>query len=457
VHCILYCTLQIGIIGQRIGTGKESDVYLAVDPLGNQVVLKIHRLGRTSFRNVRKKRDYFGSAASSAHSWLFLSRLSALKEYAFMKALYDVDYPTPTPIAHNRHIVAMSLVRGMPLYQIFPKQLSVEQAADIYEQSIGMAARLAQHGLVHCDLNEFNVLVDLSGVQSMATAGDDPYVRHSGQTVAPEKSVGMLSKPAWEQSLEAGDKVIEAMPEPVARLANGEPKPIVTLIDFPQMISTKHPNAKELYDRDLGCLRRFFELKLLCTIPDDLTAGTVWESLVESDSEAVDADKLDAQLRASGYSKDMKNDLELYYFNESTNIGIGEAVEEGSEDEESGDADREDINDAAGSNDELEATPDTNELEATRETITKEIDRFNENEGSDAEDGQVEVEVANVILDDEELQSLTRDQLEERVKDRVRRQLEEQRRQSRKKNAFRKGNNNKTYVKGKRVFLDAGL
>jgi hypothetical protein len=37
----------------------------------------------------------------------------------------------------------------VPLYQIFPKQLvmSVEQAADIYEQSIAVAARLAQHGL----------------------------------------------------------------------------------------------------------------------------------------------------------------------------------------------------------------------------------------------------------------------------------------------------------------------
>jgi RIO kinase 2 len=440
--CVAYCILQIFIIGQRIGTGKESDVYLAVDPTGQQIVLKIHRLGRTSFRNVRKKRDYFGKAGASAHSWLFLSRLSALKEYAFMKALHDVEYPTPTPIAHNRHIVAMSLVRGMPLYQIFPKQLSVEQAADIYEQSIGMAARLATHGLVHCDLNEFNVLVDLSGVQKLATASDDPYVRHSGQTVAPEKSVGALSKPAWEQSLEAGDKVAEAMPEPVARLENGEPKPIVTLIDFPQMISTKHPNAKELYERDLSCLRRFFELKLLCTIPDDLTAGTVWESLVQSESEAVHADRrLDEELRASGYSDDMKQGLELYYFNESANV-ISTAVEEGSDDEESDDEDREDIHDGAveirsnDSNDELEATPET-----------KEIDRFNENSGSDAEDGQVEVEVAN-LLDDELLQSLTREQLEERVKDRVRRQLEEQRRKSRKQNAFRKGNNNKTYVKG---------
>jgi serine/threonine-protein kinase RIO1 len=316
---------------------------------------------------------------------------------------------------------------------------------------------LAQHGLVHCDLNEFNVLVDLSGVQSMATASDDPYVRHSGQSVAPEKSVGMLSKQAWEQSMEAGDKVLEAMPEPVARLENGEPKPIVTLIDFPQMISTKHPNAKELYERDLGCLRRFFELKLLCTIPDDLTAGTVWESLVQSENEDIDAEqRLDKELKASGYSKDMKQDLELYYFNnnESSPNGISSPVEEGSDDEESDDEDREDINDAAA---EIRSNDSADELEATPETITKEIDQFNENADSVAEDGQVEVEVANLLLDDEELQSLTRDQLEERVKDRVRRQLEEQRRKSRKQHAFRKGNNNKTYVKGKRVMTDTGF
>jgi hypothetical protein len=59
------------------------------------------------------------------------------------------------------------------------------------------------------------------------------------------------------------------------------------------------------------------------------------------------------------------------------------------------------------SNDDIEATP---------ETITKEIDQFNENAGSVAEDGQVEVEVANLTLDDEELQSLPVINLEERVK-----------------------------------------
>jgi hypothetical protein len=49
----------------------------------------------------------------------------------------------------------------------------------------------------------------------------------------------------------------------------------------------------------------------------------------------------------------MKQDLELYYFNnnESSPKGISPPVEEGSDDEESDDEDREDIDDAAVSND----------------------------------------------------------------------------------------------------------
>jgi RIO kinase 2 len=46
----------VAALGDKIGTGKESDVYLAATADGKQVVLKFHRLGRTSFRDVKKKR-----------------------------------------------------------------------------------------------------------------------------------------------------------------------------------------------------------------------------------------------------------------------------------------------------------------------------------------------------------------------------------------------------------------
>jgi hypothetical protein len=36
----IFVFFQIGIMGQRVGTGKKSDVYLAVDPSGTQCILK---------------------------------------------------------------------------------------------------------------------------------------------------------------------------------------------------------------------------------------------------------------------------------------------------------------------------------------------------------------------------------------------------------------------------------
>lgn len=44
---------------------------------GEVLALKLHRLGRTSFRAVKSKRDYLGKRSS--FSWLYLSRLAALK------------------------------------------------------------------------------------------------------------------------------------------------------------------------------------------------------------------------------------------------------------------------------------------------------------------------------------------------------------------------------------------
>ena len=81
--------------------GKEADIYMAQTPDGDQVVLKFHRLGRTSFKAVKNKRDYVKSR--TAVSWLYMSRLSALKEFAFMKALFEHGFPTPTPLDHNRY------------------------------------------------------------------------------------------------------------------------------------------------------------------------------------------------------------------------------------------------------------------------------------------------------------------------------------------------------------------
>ena len=83
---------------------------------GKEAVLKIHRLGRVSFRAVKNKRDYLLHRKSA--SWLYMSRLAALREYAYMKALHNHGFTVPVPIDVNRHCILMSRVDAVPFGQV---------------------------------------------------------------------------------------------------------------------------------------------------------------------------------------------------------------------------------------------------------------------------------------------------------------------------------------------------
>ena len=42
----------------KIGVGKESDIYIVRSSEDKILILKLARLGRTSFKSVKNKRDY---------------------------------------------------------------------------------------------------------------------------------------------------------------------------------------------------------------------------------------------------------------------------------------------------------------------------------------------------------------------------------------------------------------
>ncbi|KAJ3217409.1 Serine/threonine-protein kinase RIO2 [Dinochytrium kinnereticum] len=140
-------------VGNQIGVGKESDIYIVADEEGNQRVLKLHRLGRTSFRSVKANRDYLRNRSTG--SWLYLARLAAMKEFAFMKVLHSNGFPVPIPYDCNRHCVVMSLIDAYPLCQI----RDVENPGALYSKLMDLIVRLACSGLIHGDFNEFNLLI----------------------------------------------------------------------------------------------------------------------------------------------------------------------------------------------------------------------------------------------------------------------------------------------------------
>ena len=253
---------SVEALGIRIGMGKESDIYTCTTAEGEEICIKLHRLGRNCFRTVKNNRDYL--KANQSASWLYLSRLSSLKEYAFMKALYDKGFPTPTPIDVNRHCVLMSLSHSYQLNSI----AVLRHPGRVFSVLMELVMRLAGVGLIHCDFNEFNLLVDDNEV--------------------------------------------------------------VTMIDFPQMVSTSHINAKYYFDRDVDCVRTFFKRRFgfaADSVPtlEQALAGT----------EKAEGEGIDDMLRASGWNAAQEKVLgTLRELDEREGQKLGKLVEEGEEEEE---------------------------------------------------------------------------------------------------------------------------
>lgn len=243
---------SVASFGNQIGVGKESNIYTVADEEGNPLCLKLHRLGRTCFRNIKEKRDYHGKRHKA--SWLYLSRISATREFAYMTALHDRGFPVPRPIDFNRHCVIMELVEGYTLTQVN----EVEDVEQLYDDLMNLIVRLGNCGVIHGDFNEFNIMI------------------------------------------------------------TADAKPI--LIDFPQMVSTSHPNSRYYFERDVNCVRQLFRRKF----GYESSEAPSYDDLTREDD-------IDVEVSCSGYgfTKEMENELLEEY-------GIVEANDDddGSDDDE---------------------------------------------------------------------------------------------------------------------------
>lgn len=157
-------------VGRRLGVGKESDVHFCRGPNGEWLAMKLHRLGRISFRSIKNNRDYMQHRAHG--SWMYMARLAALKEFSYMKALHDEGFPVPTPIDQNRHVVVMSMIDAVPMYTL----RDIPHASSVMERLMRLLVRLGRAGIVHGDFNEFNLLINEN--DQKVTLIDFPQIVH---------------------------------------------------------------------------------------------------------------------------------------------------------------------------------------------------------------------------------------------------------------------------------------
>lgn len=188
--------------------------------------------------------------------------------------------------------MVMSLIEGTPLRAV----KEVGDPAALYSELIEVILRFAEHGLIHGDFNEFNIMLQTRG-EDGATADSRGEAEQSSVSVIPY------------------------------------------IIDFPQAVSVDHADAKSYFDRDVHCIKTFFDRRFHFTSSEP---GPYFE---EAKARAGGRQKgsckrIDIDVEASGFSRQMAKELHKYMENVGVNVDTGVTTdEESSEIEEGSDKD----------------------------------------------------------------------------------------------------------------------
>lgn len=147
----------ISRVGERIGAGKESIVHLAEGPAG-LLVIKFHRVGVKSFKQVNRFRDY--GERFSRLWWGARSVISARREHTALARLSGVGASVPKPVALELNALALERIEGQDLYRARDLE-DPGRALDSILDTVGRAYRLA--GMVHGDLSPYNIMISRDG------------------------------------------------------------------------------------------------------------------------------------------------------------------------------------------------------------------------------------------------------------------------------------------------------
>lgn len=182
-------------IGPKFGVGKEADLYRGLSPTNENVVIKFHRVGRISFRRIKILRTYLKRELGI--SWIQQSIISAEREFRALIECGKAGINVPKALGRSRHVVVMKHINGVLLIKYRNPMNPERMLRKILEN---IRKTYLEVGIVHGDLSEFNVMVELK------------------------------------------------TEEPI-------------IIDWPQFVEKEHPSALRLLERDVKYIVMFFRKK----------------------------------------------------------------------------------------------------------------------------------------------------------------------------------------------------
>lgn len=170
----------IDAMGGPVSTGKEANIFHAIAKKNGvlEVAVKIYMISTANFNAMREYilGDPRFTGIKQTRKDIIMAW--AKKEFKNLKRAEEAGVRVPEPYTVRRNILLMEFIGkdGVPMPQLKDVQLTEKEARHIFDMIVGyMTLLYSRAGLVHADLSEYNILVDMDNME--------PVIIDMGQSV----------------------------------------------------------------------------------------------------------------------------------------------------------------------------------------------------------------------------------------------------------------------------------
>ncbi|HEY9204362.1 MAG TPA: serine protein kinase RIO [Candidatus Methanoperedens sp.] len=170
----------ITALGGSVSTGKEANIFHAIAKKDDisEIAVKIYMISTANFNAMKEYilgDPRFIGIKQNRKDLIFAW---AKKEFKNLKRAEDAGVRVPKPYITRRNILLMEFIGkdGIPMPQLKDVALTGEEARHIFDLVVGyMNLLYSKAKLVHADLSEYNILVDMNH--------KEPVIIDMGQSV----------------------------------------------------------------------------------------------------------------------------------------------------------------------------------------------------------------------------------------------------------------------------------
>jgi RIO kinase 1 len=177
----VYRFMKRGIIEtveHPISTGKEANVFYALSPKGEPLVLKVYRTSTADFRGVEEYimgDPRFPGRRSNRRQVIFAW---ARKEFLNLRLAHNNGVPVPKPFDHYRNLLAMEYIGEEDMAAPEVRNVKLEDPEGFFDEVLeALGLMFSEAKLVHGDLSEYNILVQ-DGSPVLIDLGQAMLLRH---------------------------------------------------------------------------------------------------------------------------------------------------------------------------------------------------------------------------------------------------------------------------------------